>query len=210
MSFLASLLDDCPLIAILRGVEPDHAIDVADVIIDAGFRVIEVPLNSPAPLVSIAALARRYEKRALIGAGTVIDPAMVTSVAAAGGRLIVTPHAGTRVVTAARAAGLFTIPGFSTPTEAFTLLEHDVDGLKLFPAEANPPVVLKAIKAVLPGTVPVFPVGGITPDRMAGYIAAGATGFGLGSALYKPSMAIATVAANARRFVETFARLRPS
>lgn len=204
MSALSPWLDTCPLVAILRGVKPGEVIGIGEALVDAGFRIIEVPLNSPDPLESIRRLAERFRDGTLIGAGTVLDVASVRAVAEAGGGLIVMPHAGAVVVRAAKARGLLAAPGFTTPTEAFAMLEAGADALKLFPAEASPPAVLKAMRAVLPKHVPVLPVGGITPEKMAGYVAAGANGFGLGSALYKPGMTADEVGANARRFIDAF------
>lgn len=205
MSALTPWLEACPLVAILRGVEPDEVVAIGAALVEAGFRVIEVPLNSPNPLESIRRLARDFGDKALIGAGTVLDPASIQGIAEAGGRLIVMPHAGEAVVRAAKSRGLLAVPGFATPTEAFAMLEAGADALKLFPAEASGPPVLKAMRAVLPKTVPVLPVGGITPEKMPGYLEAGAAGFGLGSALYKPGMNAEEVAGNARRFVEALA-----
>ena len=201
-------LSKCPLIAILRGVEPDAALGVGHALSEAGFTIIEVPLNSPEPLKSIALLSKALGAKALIGAGTVMNAQQVDAVGAAGGRLIVMPHADADVVLAAKACGLYALPGFATPTEAFAMLAAGADGLKLFPAEANPPKVLKAMRAVLPKGVAVLPVGSITPDNMAEYWAAGANGFGLGSALYKPGATVADVSAAAVKFVTALGKLR--
>lgn len=192
---------EAPLIAILRGLPPEHAEDVGAALIDAGLRIIEVPLNSPDPLVSIARLAARFGGEALIGAGTVLDPADVARIAEAGGGLIVAPNTDVWVIRAAKAAGLASAPGCFTPTEAFAALEAGADALKLFPAEAASPAVVKALRAVLPRDVPLIVVGGITPAGMAAYRAAGANGFGLGSALYSPGMTAAEVGQRARAFV---------
>lgn len=189
------------LVAILRGVAPDAVLGIAEVLIDAGFKIIEVPLNSPQPIDSISRLSARFGAQALIGAGTVTTADDVTAVAAAGGRLIVMPHSDLAVIAAAKRAGLFVVPGIATPTEAFAALTAGADGLKLFPAEALPAAVLKAMRAVLPPQTMVFPVGGITPTSMAEYRQAGAAGFGLGSALYKPGDGPAAVAAKAAAFV---------
>jgi 2-dehydro-3-deoxyphosphogalactonate aldolase len=189
------------LVAILRGVAPDAVLGIAQVLIDAGFKIIEVPLNSPQPIDSIGRLSARFGAQALIGAGTVTTADDVTAVAAAGGRLIVMPHSDLAVIAAAKRAGLFVVPGIATPTEAFAALAAGADGLKLFPAEALPAAVLKAMRAVLPPQTMVFPVGGITPTSMAEYRQAGAAGFGLGSALYKPGDGPAAVAAKAAAFV---------
>jgi 2-dehydro-3-deoxyphosphogalactonate aldolase len=189
------------LVAILRGVAPDAVLGIAQVLIDASFKIIEVPLNSPQPIDSIGRLSARFGAQALIGAGTVTTADDVTAVAAAGGRLIVMPHSDLAVIAAAKRAGLFVVPGIATPTEAFAALAAGADGLKLFPAEALPAAVLKAMRAVMPPQTMVFPVGGITPTSMAEYRQAGAAGFGLGSALYKPGDGPAAVAAKAAAFV---------
>lgn len=200
MSALIPWLERLPLVAILRGIEPAEAVPVGEALVDAGFVIVEVPLNSPAPLDSIARLADAIGDRALVGAGTVLTPEAVDRVAAAGGRLIVMPHADVAVIRAAKAAGLLVVPGFATPTEAFAALDAGADALKLFPAEAAPPPVLKAMLAVLPAGTRVLPVGGIRPETMAGYWQAGAAGFGLGSALYKPGDGAATVHRKALAF----------
>ncbi|HEV2675679.1 MAG TPA: 2-dehydro-3-deoxy-6-phosphogalactonate aldolase [Aliidongia sp.] len=203
---LKTALARCPLVAILRGITPDEVAPIGAALIDAGFAIIEVPLNSPDPFASIARLAHQFGDLALIGAGTVLTPTQVNDVNAAGGRLIVMPHADTDVIRAAKAARMVALPGFATPTEAFAAIQAGADGLKLFPAEANPPNVLKAMKAVLPPDVPILPVGGITPDRMAAYYQAGATGFGLGSALYKPGDTAREVAVAASKFIASLPR----
>jgi 2-dehydro-3-deoxyphosphogalactonate aldolase len=190
-----------PLIAILRGLTPDEALPVGQALAEAGFRIIEVPLNSPQPLRSIETLARALGDRCLIGAGTVMSAAQVTDVAQAGGRLIVMPHGDAQVIRAAKAQGLWCAPGIATPTEGFAALAAGADALKLFPAELLTPPVVKALRAVFPPQVPFLPVGGITPQNLAAYSAAGASGFGLGSALYKPGMTSQQVAVQARAFV---------
>jgi 2-dehydro-3-deoxyphosphogalactonate aldolase len=192
----------CPLVAILRGVRPDEVEAIGDALLDAGIAIIEVPLNSPDPIESIRRLAVRCGDRALVGAGTVLDPADCARIAAAGGRLVVTPHADPDVVRAAKAAGMLAVPGFMTPAEAFALLKAGADGLKLFPAEAASPAVVKALLAVLPKGTAILPVGGIEPGTMAPWRAAGAAGFGIGSAIYKPGDTAATVAAKARNLLE--------
>jgi 2-dehydro-3-deoxyphosphogalactonate aldolase len=197
-----------PLVAILRGIRPEEADAIGAALVESGFVLIEVPLNSPEPFASIERLARRFEAQALIGAGTVVNPADVDRVESAGGRLIVMPHGDPVVVRRAKRFGLAAMPGFATPSEAFIALAAGADALKLFPAEANPPAVLKAMKAVLPKQIPVLPVGGITPDRMAGYRQAGAAGFGLGSALYKPGDTPADVAKTATAFVDAWRALQ--
>ncbi|MHA1572313.1 MAG: 2-dehydro-3-deoxy-6-phosphogalactonate aldolase [Alphaproteobacteria bacterium] len=204
---LEAALAQMPLVAILRGVKPNEVVAIGHALVDAGFSMIEVPLNSPDPMESIAALASVFGETTIIGAGTVTTPRLVEDVAQAGGKLIVMPHADTIVIRAAKTAGMFAVPGFSTPTEAFAALAAGADGLKLFPAEASPPPVLKAMRAVIPAHVPVLPVGGITPVRMADYRKAGASGFGLGSALYSPGASAEDVATKAAVFVEAWRAL---
>jgi 2-dehydro-3-deoxyphosphogalactonate aldolase len=183
---LAPYLKPLPLVAVLRGISPPEIDGVADALVFAGFRIMEVTLNSPRPLDSIRALAARCGASALVGAGTVIDPADVARVKEAGGRLIVMPHADAAVIREAKRQGLLCVPGVSTPTEAFAALAAGADALKMFPAEALPPAALKAWRAVLPRDALVFAVGGMRPDNLAPYWEAGADGFGTGSNLYKP------------------------
>lgn len=197
-------LDTLPLVAILRGIAPAEADAVGDALHAAGWRLLEVPLNSPQPLQSIEKLARRFPD-AIVGAGTVRTAAEVRQVHAAGGRLVVCPHFDGRVVEAAAQLGMVVLPGVMTPTEAFASLDAGATGLKLFPAEIIPPAAVKALRAVLPPEVLLFPVGGITPAGMAAYRAAGAGGFGIGSALYKPGMDAQAVAASARAFADAWA-----
>lgn len=201
-------LNHMPLVAILRGLQPERCEEVAEALIAAGFRIIEVPLNSPRPFETIALLAERCGDRALIGAGTVLSPDQADAVAAAGGRLVVMPNCDPAVIRAAKAAGCVAVPGVMTPSEAFAALAAGADALKLFPAEALPPNVVKALRAILPPETQVLPVGGITPEVMAGYWAAGASGFGLGSALFHPDRPTCDIAAAARRFVDAMTRLR--
>jgi 2-dehydro-3-deoxyphosphogalactonate aldolase len=189
------------LVAILRGIRPDEIAAVGDALYEGGFRILEVPLNSPDPFTSIRTLADRFARRALIGAGTVLNEDQVSKVAQAGGTLIVMPHADARVVRAAKQQGLIALPGFATPTEGFQMLDAGADGLKLFPAEANPPSVLKSLRAVLPRDTAVLPVGGINTLNMADYWKAGANGFGLGSALYKVGATPAEIIQRAQDFM---------
>ena len=174
-----------PLIAILRGITPDEVVAIGTVLVDAGFSMIEVPLNSPDPIDSIARLQSQFGDQALIGAGTVTSPALVAKVAATGAKLLVMPHADIAVIGAAKAAGMICIPGITTPTEGFAAVAAGADALKLFPAELVGPSVLRAMRSVFPAGTLFLPVGGITPDTITGFAAAGAAGFGLGSALYK-------------------------
>jgi 2-dehydro-3-deoxyphosphogalactonate aldolase len=194
----------CPLIAILRGVQPDEVEPIGDALVEAGFTIIEVPLNSPKPLDSIARLARRLHGRAVIGAGTVLKVSDVEAVAGAGGTLIIAPNTNVEVIAAAVAHGIVAIPGFLTPSEAIAALGVGASALKLFPAEAVGPPVLAAIRAILPAGTRVLPVGGINPAILGKWRAAGAAGFGLGSSLYKPGMAADAVAAHARDFLEAW------
>jgi 2-dehydro-3-deoxyphosphogalactonate aldolase len=189
-----------PLVAILRGIKPNEALDVGAALVETGFCIIEVPLNSPEPYASIVRLSKRFGRDVLVGAGTVTDWEQVPKVADAGGRIIVLPHADERVVEAAKRRNLYVVPGFATPTEGFRMVDAGADAIKLFPAEANPPKVLKALRAVLPREVPILPVGGITPGNMKDYWEAGADGFGLGSALYKPGDTAERVAQKAADF----------
>lgn len=198
---LTEWLTRCPLVAILRGIRPEEAEPVGAALEAAGIAIVEVPLNSPQPLDSIARLARRFGERVLVGAGTVMAASQVTEIAAAGGRLIVTPHADAAIVHAAKEQRLLASPGFFTPAEAFAMLAAGADALKLFPAEAANPAVLKALLAVLPPRTAVLPVGGIGPDNMAPWLTAGAAGFGIGSSIYKPGDRPDAVAEKARRLV---------
>jgi 2-dehydro-3-deoxyphosphogalactonate aldolase len=198
---LRRYLDECPLIAIIRGVTPDEAEATADSLFEGGIRIIEVPLNSPDPLRSIERIAGKYGDRALVGAGTVLGPEQVEQVRNAGGTIIVSPDTNTEVIAASAEAGLVSCPGYFTPSEAFAALRAGAHGLKLFPAEGASPSLLKAHLAVLPRDVPVLAVGGISPDNMQPWLAAGATGFGLGSGLYKPGQSAADTLAKARAYV---------
>lgn len=193
----------CPLIAILRGVKPDEVEAIGEALVDAGFTLIEVPLNSPDPLDSIARLAKRVGDRAMVGAGTVLRDGDVAAVADAGGTLIISPNANPQVIAATTSRRLIALPGIATPTEAFAALDAGATALKLFPAEAASPAVLKAMRAVLPPATRVLPVGGITPETMQPWRDAGAPGFGLGSALYRPGLSAEEVGARAVAFVRT-------
>ncbi len=205
---LAARLQQCPLVAIIRGVTPDEVEAVGEAIVAGGIQIVEVPLNSPDPLESIRRLATRLGDRALVGAGTVLDPDDVARVRQAGGRLIVSPDTHEPVIRATVAVGLVSSPGFFTPSEAFAALRAGAHALKLFPAEAAHPGVVKAQRAVLPPNVPLLVVGGITPDNMAPWRDAGATGFGLGSGLYRPGLSAEEVGARSRAYVRAVTELR--
>lgn len=181
------------LIAILRGVTPHEVLEVGQQLYAAGFRIIEVPLNSPDPLRSIRTLRDGLPADCLIGAGTVLSERAVLEVQDAGGELIVMPHSDPKVLRAAKAAGLQLAPGVVTPTEAFAALQEGADALKLFPAEVLTPAVVRALLAVLPKGTPLVPVGGITPTNMGPFLEAGVAGFGLGSGLFKPGLTAAQV-----------------
>ena len=204
---LNAALQALPLVAILRGINPEEVEAVADALHAEGFRVIEVPLNSPNALDSIGRLARRMPADTVVGAGTVLSVQAVADVQAAGGKLIVMPHADVAVIREAKARGLFCVPGAATPTEAFAAVGAGADAVKLFPAELVTPTVMKAMRAVLPRELRLLPVGGIAPDTMAVYVKAGAAGFGLGSALYSPGLSAAEVGQRARAFVQAWRAL---
>lgn len=201
MKDLSAWLSECPLVAILRGIPPEDAVAVGTILYKAGFRIIEIPLNSPDPFASIAALAKHFGARALVGAGTVIDPLAVKHVVQAGGHLIVTPHADAGIVHKAKVLDMIAIPGIATPTEAFSMIAAGADGLKLFPAEAYSPAVLRSMRAVLPAAIPVLPVGGISAGDVAGWRKAGAAGFGIGSSLYKPGRGARKIRARAEELI---------
>jgi 2-dehydro-3-deoxyphosphogalactonate aldolase len=198
---LTDWLTRCPLIAILRGVRPDEVVEICEALDAAGIAIVEVPMNSPEPIESIRRLVQKFGTRMLVGAGTVTTRAEVAEVDAFGGRLIVMPHSDAAVIGAAKQHGLLACPGFATPTEAFSALHAGADGLKLFPAEANSPAILRSIRAVLPPGTKVLPVGGIDAGNMQPWLAAGAAGFGLGSAIYRPGDTPDTVATKAAKLV---------
>ena len=205
---LAAAFELCPLIAILRGVTPADAADHGRALYEAGFRIVEVPLNSPQPFDSIAAIHQALPEDAIVGAGTVLHPHYVDEVKKAGGDLIVMPHSDGDVVRAAKAQGLACSPGVATPNEAFLALKNGADVLKMFPAEQLGAHVVKAWRAVIAKQVPLVPVGGISPDNMGPFLTAGANGFGLGSALYKPGQSAATTASHAKAFINGLAVAR--
>jgi 2-dehydro-3-deoxyphosphogalactonate aldolase len=194
-------LDECPLVAIIRGVMPDEAEAIGEALYEGGIRIVEVPLNSPEPLRSIEALAKKFSERMLVGAGTVLDPKDVGRVRDAGGRIIVSPDTNAEVISATAAAGLVSSPGYFTPSEAFAAIRAGATALKLFPAEAASPAVLKAQRAVLPKDIPLLVVGGVQPGNLRPWLDAGANGFGLGGGLYKPGQAPGETLDKARAYV---------
>lgn len=200
----SAALANLPLVAILRGLIRDEAVPVGQTLVDTGWTLIEVPLNSPKPLQSIEAMAAAFPA-ALVGAGTVLSADQVRNVHAAGGQLVVSPNFDAGVVREAVRLGMVCLPGVMTATEAFAALQEGATGLKLFPAEMITPAVVKALRAVLPADALLLPVGGITVDNMAAYKSAGASGFGIGSALFKPGMAASEVAENAMKFIAAYA-----
>lgn len=204
--YLQEAIEICPLIAILRGVRPDEVVAIGRVLFDIGFTCLEVPLNSPEdPFKSIYLLSQSLKGRALVGAGTVLEREHIVEVAKAGGRLIISPHTDPNVIHAAKEKGLYCIPGFSTPSEAFCAIHAGADGLKFFPATS--PSVLRAMTTVLPKKIPIFPVGGINVETMKDYKQAGATGFGLGTALYQPGDSPEKVALSAKIFYDAIRQL---
>ena len=198
----------CGIVAILRGVTPDEVAGLGDALHDAGIRVVEVPLNSPDPFRSIAALAARFQSRMVVGAGTVLDVDSVDRVKSAGGQISVSPDCNPRVIAHAAERGLVPLPGVFTPTEAFAAVRAGARHLKLFPAEAANPTTVKAWKAVLPRDVNIYAVGGVTPANMKDWADAGCAGFGIGSNIYKPGMSADDVGKAARDFVAAWTKLR--
>ncbi len=201
------LQDQLPLIAILRGLQPREALAVGAALHSAGFGLWEVPLNSPDPLASIAAMRAAYPD-VLVGAGTVLTVQQVRDVHAAGGQLIISPNCNPAVIDESARLGLISLPGVLTPTEAFMALEHGAHGLKIFPAELASSAVVKALLAVLPQGTSLYPVGGIAADNMAPWLQAGAAGFGIGSSLFKPGKSADAVAADAQAFAKNYHALR--
>jgi 2-dehydro-3-deoxyphosphogalactonate aldolase len=201
-SALFPYLSQVPLVAILRGIKPTEIIAIAEALYAVGFRCLEVPLNSPGALTSIELLAKIIPTDCLLGAGTVLDSDCVDSVANAGGRLIVMPHCDVQLLEHVQRLNLVSIPGVATLSEAFSAIKHGASGLKLFPAESVPPSALKNWRTVLPPESVCLPVGSIVPDKMESYFQAGANGFGLGAALYKPGMGSSEVKSNAQRFLD--------
>jgi len=193
-----------PLVAILRGLEPERAVAVGEVLVECGFDIIEVPLNSPDPMISIAALVEALGDRALIGAGTVLAEAEVDQLATIGARLVVSPNGNPAVIRRTAAHGMVSLPGVLTPTEMFAALEAGATGLKIFPAEMVSPAIISAVRAVLPPAVPLLAVSGINAGNMGDYLGAGIAGFGIGGSLFKPGKPLDKIAADARAIVAAF------
>jgi 2-dehydro-3-deoxyphosphogalactonate aldolase len=202
------LADRLPLFAVLRGLEPVRAADIARILVSAGFEILEVTMNSPDPLSSIAAVSEAVGQDALVGAGTVTTIAEVDSIMSAGGKLIVSPHCDPKLIAYAAEKGLVVLPGVLTPSEMFSALHAGATGLKVFPAELMPPSGIKAIKAVLPASTPIFAVGGIHAGNMPDYLAAGAAGFGIGGSLFKAGKSIADIERDAKALVAAFHQAR--
>lgn len=197
--------EQCPLVAIIRGVTPGEAAAIGRALVDGGIRIVEVPLNSPQPFDSIRNIAEALGEDALVGAGTVLDPADVERVRQAGGQIVVSPNSNPAVIRSTVAAGLVSSPGFFTPSEAFMALDCGANALKLFPAEASSPAVVKAMRAVIPNDVPLLVVGGVTPASVSGWLNSGASGFGLGSGVYSPGQSARETLLKARAFVSAVA-----
>lgn len=210
MTALQTAMSDCGLIAILRGIHAEEAADIGRELYNSGFRIVEVPLNSPDPFDSIRVLRESLPADCLVGAGTVIKPSDCAAIAAAGGQLVVMPHSDAKVIGAAKEVGLICVPGVATLTEAYAALAAGADGLKMFPAEQLGAAVLKAWRAVLRPPIALLPVGGIEAGNIASYAAAGATGFGLGSALYQSGLSAAAVATRAKAFMAAWRAAYPA
>ena len=208
MNVFSTLMAELPMVAILRGIKPEEVLDHGEALINAGFSILEVPLNSPEPFKSIALLQQKFGDKALIGAGTVMRKDQVNQLVEIGAKLMVCPHTDVELIRAAKAAGLYAFPGFFTASEAFAAIEAGADGIKLFPAEAmTSPQVISALCAVVPRSVRICPVGGVTPLNIGSYIDAGAQGFGLGSALYKAGQSVEKTSHNAQAFVAAWKAL---
>ena len=205
---LDQALEACGIIAILRGVSPDEVIAVSQTLYDAGIRIVEVPLNSPEPFVSIELLAKAFGDKMVVGAGTVLSAQDVNLLKEHGGQISVSPDCNPDVIARAIAVGLDPLPGVFTPTEAFAGIRAGAKHLKLFPAEVGSPQTIKARKAVLPKHVKIHAVGGVTPENMKDWLAAGASGFGIGSALYKPGLPLSNISESAHKLVHAWTRAK--
>ena len=205
---LEDALEACGIVAILRGVTPDEVIAVSQTLYDAGIRVVEVPLNSPEPFVSIEKLSKTFADKMVVGAGTVLSVQEVNVLKAHGGEISVSPDCNEEVIARAVALGMESLPGVFTPTEAFAAIHAGAKHLKLFPAEMASPATIKAWKAVLPKHVKIYAVGGVTPENMGDWLSAGASGFGIGSSLYKPGSNLVTVSESAHSLVSAWKRAK--
>ena len=205
---LLHYLEQMPLVAILRGITLAESLDVVACLFEAGIRIVEVPLNSPDPLHSINLIAEKFSAQMLVGAGTVLNTEQVKNVAAAGGRLIVSPNTNEGVIQSATALGMICIPGAATPSEVFTSLEAGANGVKVFPAEMLSPTIIKSWRSVIPTSSIILPVGGISTDNMRDYWQAGANGFGIGGSLFQPGKSIEAISASAQEFVLAVNQLR--
>ncbi|HEI8867484.1 TPA: 2-dehydro-3-deoxy-6-phosphogalactonate aldolase [Serratia odorifera] len=208
MDFITTL-QSTGIIAILRGIKPTEAEAIGSVLYEQGIRIIEVPLNSPDPLKSIASLRRILPSDCWVGAGTVMTEKQLQDVIQSGGQLIISPHTDPALIKETKRSGLFSLPGAATPSEAFSALASGADAIKLFPAEAIAPRIVKAWRAVIPMDIPLLPVGGVTPEAIEGYRGAGASGFGLGGALYQPGMDVKLVSQQAAAFVNAWKMSSP-
>jgi 2-dehydro-3-deoxyphosphogalactonate aldolase len=208
MTTWSDILRDLPLVAILRGVRPTEAAAIAEALYAAGWRCVETPLNSPDPLASIEAIAQAFAGRMLVGAGTVLSPGQAKDAAAAGAQFIVSPNVDAEVIGWTKSSGLIAMPGAFTATEAFSAIAAGAHAVKIFPAELTSPAGLKALKAVLPADIPLFPTGGIAAEHFASYLAAGAAGFGVGGTVYKPGSTPQEVHRRAREIVRAFKEAR--
>ena len=205
---LEDALEACGIVAILRGVTPDEVIAVSQTLYDAGIRVVEVPLNSPEPFVSIEKLSKTFADKMVVGAGTVLSVQEVNVLKAHGGEISVSPDCNEEVIARAVALGMEPLPGVFTPTEAFAAIHAGAKHLKLFPAEMASPATIKAWKAVLPKHVKIYAVGGVTPENMGDWLSAGASGFGIGSSLYKPGTSMAKISESAHSLVSAWKRAK--
>ncbi len=199
-----TLVGRLPLFAVLRGLESGRAVEVAETLVENGFEILEVTMNSCAPLASIAAIIDAVGARALVGAGTVTKPQQIDELADIGARLIVSPHCDPRLISYAAAKAMTVLPGVFTPTEMMAALDAGASGLKIFPAELMPPAGVRALRAILPAAVPIYVVGGISAENMRDYLAAGATGFGLGGSLFCAGKALNAIADDAKAIVSAF------
>ena len=208
MMNLEDALEVCGIVAILRGVTPDEVVAVSQTLYDAGIRVVEVPLNSPEPFISIEKLSKTFAEKMIVGAGTVLSVQDVNVLKAHGGQISVSPDCNEATISRAVELGMVPLPGVFTPTEAFTAIRAGAKHLKLFPAELASPQTIKAWKAVLPKNVKIYAVGGVTPENMGAWLVAGASGFGIGSSIFKPGMSMAKISESAHSLVSAWKRAK--